>query len=128
VEEISFEAQILHVEVHKSKMLVCNVPPATRTRYPNVAKLLITNNAFFIVQTAQSKTGRFRAYGVAEAPPDFQAGWSDCVYFSLFLSSFQLLIWDFRVSFCAYESRVPYRSSAQMSCRLMTKATNVMGD
>jgi hypothetical protein len=51
-------------------------------------KLLITNNAFCIVQraTAQSKTGTFRDYGVAEAPPGFQAGWSDCMYFfSLFL-------------------------------------------
>jgi hypothetical protein len=26
---------------------------------------------------AQSKTGMFRDYGVAEAPPGFQAGWSD---------------------------------------------------
>jgi hypothetical protein len=33
---------------------------------------------------AQSKTGIFRDYGVAEAPPGFQAGWSDCMYFSLF--------------------------------------------
>jgi hypothetical protein len=51
-------------------------------------KLLITNNAFCIVPraTAQSKTGIFRGYGVAEAPPGFQAGWSDCTfYFSLFL-------------------------------------------
>jgi hypothetical protein len=47
-------------------------------------KSLITNNAFCIVQraTAQSKTGIFRDYGVAEAPPGFQAGWSDCMYFS----------------------------------------------
>jgi hypothetical protein len=30
--------------------------------------------------------GLFRAYGVAESPPDFQAGWSDCMYF--FLSVF----------------------------------------
>jgi hypothetical protein len=39
-------------------------------------KLLITNNSFGIVQraTAQSKTGIFRDYGVAEAPPGFQAG------------------------------------------------------
>jgi hypothetical protein len=39
-------------------------------------KLLITTNAFCIVQraTAQSKTGN---YGVAKAPPGFQAGWSD---------------------------------------------------
>jgi hypothetical protein len=39
-------------------------------------KLLITNNAFCIVQsaTAQSKTGIFRDCGVAEAPPGFQAG------------------------------------------------------
>jgi hypothetical protein len=36
--------------------------------------------------TAQSKTGIFRDYGVAEAPPGFQAGWSNCMYFfSLFL-------------------------------------------
>jgi hypothetical protein len=28
--------------------------------------------------TEQSKTGTFRDYGVAEAPPGFQAGWSDC--------------------------------------------------
>jgi hypothetical protein len=27
--------------------------------------------------TAQSKTGIFRYYGVAETPPGFQAGWSD---------------------------------------------------
>jgi hypothetical protein len=37
-------------------------------------KLLITNNAFCIVQraTEQSKTGFFRDCGVAEAPPGFQ--------------------------------------------------------
>jgi hypothetical protein len=64
--------------------------------YPPTAKscqveLLITNNAFCIVQraTAQSKTEIFRDYGVAEAPPGFQAGWSDCMYFfSLFLFMF----------------------------------------
>jgi hypothetical protein len=51
-------------------------------------KQIITKNALFIVQrvTAQSKTGVFCDYGVAEAPPGFQAGWSDCMYFlSLFL-------------------------------------------
>jgi hypothetical protein len=31
--------------------------------------------------TAQSKTGFCCDYGVAEAPPGFQAGWSDCMYF-----------------------------------------------
>jgi hypothetical protein len=36
--------------------------------------------------TAQSKTGIFRDYGVAEAPPGFQAGWSDCMYISLSIS------------------------------------------
>jgi hypothetical protein len=49
-------------------------------------KLLITNNAFCIVQraTAQSKAGIFRDYVVAEASPGFQAGWSDCmIFFSL---------------------------------------------
>jgi hypothetical protein len=45
--------------------------------------LLITNNSFFIVQraTEKSKTGIFRDFGVAEAPPGFQAGWSDCMHF-----------------------------------------------
>jgi hypothetical protein len=66
------------------------------------AKLLITNNAFCIVQraTAKSKTGTFRDFGVTEAPPGFQAGWSDCMYFfSLSLCSSCSLIWVFRVSF-----------------------------
>jgi hypothetical protein len=61
---------------------------AHSVRKPSQVKLLITNNAFCIVQraTAQSKTGIFREYGAAEAPPGFQAGWSDCMYFfSLFL-------------------------------------------
>jgi hypothetical protein len=51
-------------------------------------KLLITNNAFCIVQraTAQSKTGIFLDFGVAEAPPGFQADYI-YIYFSfLFLS------------------------------------------
>jgi hypothetical protein len=77
-------------------------------------KLLITNNTFCIVQraTAQSKTGFFRHYGVAEAPTGFQAGWSDCMYFSLSFCSFCLLIWSFRVSFCTHEVTLPYWSSA----------------
>jgi hypothetical protein len=51
--------------------------------YATQVKSLITYNAFCIVQraTAQSKTGLFHDDGVAEAPPGFQAGWSDCVYF-----------------------------------------------
>jgi hypothetical protein len=49
-------------------------------------KLLITYNAFFIEQgaTAQSKTGNFRCYSVAEVPPGFQAGWSDYMYYFSF--------------------------------------------
>jgi hypothetical protein len=43
--------------------------------------------------TAQSKTGIFRDYGEAEAPPGFQAGWFDGMYFSLSFCSFCLLIW-----------------------------------
>jgi hypothetical protein len=81
-------------------------------------KLLITNNAVCIVQraTAQSNTGIFRDYDEAKAPPVFQAGWSDCVFFLSFCS-FCLLIWSFRLSFFTHEETVPYRSSAQMSCR-----------
>jgi hypothetical protein len=36
--------------------------------------------------TAQSKTGIFLDDGLAKAPPGFQAGWSDCMYFFLSLS------------------------------------------
>jgi hypothetical protein len=54
-------------------------------------KLLITTNTFCIVQreTAQQKLGFFRGYSVAEIPSTLQAGWSDCMYFSL--SFFRLL-------------------------------------
>jgi hypothetical protein len=38
-------------------------------------------------------------------------------FFFLSLCSFFLLIWNFRLSFCTHEDRVPYRSSAQMSFR-----------
>jgi hypothetical protein len=66
--------------------------------------------------TAQSKkTGIFRDYGVAEVPPGFQAGRSDCMFFFLSFRSFSLLIWSFRVSFCTHEGTVPHRSSAQIS-------------
>jgi hypothetical protein len=41
-------------------------------------------------ETAQSKTGIFRDYGVAEAPPVFQAGWSDCIYIFSFSVLFGL--------------------------------------
>jgi hypothetical protein len=87
--------------------------------FTSQVKLLITNNAFCIVQRAraQSKTGIFRDYGVAEAPPGFQAGWSDCMYFFLLFLFTCLLIWVFRVSFCTHEGTLPYRSLAQMSCR-----------
>jgi hypothetical protein len=35
-------------------------------------------------ETAQSETGIFHGYGVADASPGFQAGWSDCMDFLLF--------------------------------------------
>jgi hypothetical protein len=63
------------------------------------------------------KNELYRDYLVAEALPGFQAGWSDCMYFFLSFCSFFLLIWSFRVSFCTHEDILPYRSSAQMSCR-----------
>jgi hypothetical protein len=44
-----------------------------RSGLSSQVKLLITNNEFCNVQraTAQSKTGIFRDFGVAEAPPGF---------------------------------------------------------
>jgi hypothetical protein len=51
-------------------------------------KLQITNDAFCIVQRAiaQSKTGSYCGYGVAEDPSFFKASWPGCIDFiSLFL-------------------------------------------
>jgi hypothetical protein len=82
-------------------------------------KLLITNNAFCIEQraAAQSITEIFLGYGVAEAPPGYQTGWSHCIYFSL-----SLFVSFAHLEFPSKEGTVPYRSSAQMSFRHMTKA------
>jgi hypothetical protein len=93
--------------------------PVRENEESSQVKSLITNNLFCVVQraTAQLKKGIVRDYGVAEAPPGFQAGWSDRIYFSLSFCSFCLLIWNFRVSFCTHDGTLPYRSVAQMSCR-----------
>jgi hypothetical protein len=45
------------------------------------------------------------------------AGLTVFMFFFLSFCSFRLLIWSFRLSFCTHEGIVPYRSSAQMSCR-----------
>jgi hypothetical protein len=52
---------------------------------------------------AQSKTGIFYRYGVAESPPVLQAGWSD--RFSFFFIS--VAMWNIRVSFFTYDGTVP---------------------
>jgi hypothetical protein len=86
---------------------------------PIQVTLRITNNAFRIVQraTAHSKTGLFRDYGVAEAPPNFQAGWSDCMYFSSLSVHFVCSSGVFRVRFCIHEVTLPFGSCAQLPCR-----------
>jgi hypothetical protein len=68
----------------RRKCLVCQPQSGQRSSQTknfisSQVKLLITNNAFCIVQraTAHSKTGIFRDFGVAEAPPGYQASWSD---------------------------------------------------
>jgi hypothetical protein len=47
-----------------------------------IERMEIGKKQFCIVHrataTAQSKTEIFRDYGVAQAPPGFQANWSDC--------------------------------------------------
>jgi hypothetical protein len=64
-------------------------------------KLLITNNSFCIFQraTAHLKKRIFRDCGIAEAPPGFQADWSDCVCISLSFCSKFSLIWRFPCKF-----------------------------
>jgi hypothetical protein len=74
--EVLYLAPVIEIALEVLRIKFCQV------------ELLITNNAFCIVQraAAQSKTGIFRDYGVAEAPPWFQASWPDCMFsFSLFL-------------------------------------------
>jgi hypothetical protein len=58
--------------------------------HTNQDELLITNNAFCIVQKAraQSRTGIFLVYDLVEAPSGFQAGWSDCMFFFSFFVRF----------------------------------------
>jgi hypothetical protein len=50
--------------------------PCAETAISSQVKLLIINDAFFIVQRAreQLNTGFVRVYGMAEAPPVLQAG------------------------------------------------------
>jgi hypothetical protein len=70
-------------------------------------KLLITDDAFCIVQrvTAQLKTGIFRDYNLAEAPPGFQAGWlAVCIFLSLSVH-FLLFIWRQNVRFGLMQPR-----------------------
>jgi hypothetical protein len=45
-------------------------------------------------QQHSKKQDFFDGYGVADAPLVFQAGWSDCMHFSL-LFFVSLLIWNF---------------------------------
>jgi hypothetical protein len=59
---------------------------AQRGKNFSQVKSLITNNELCIVQRVIAQSNRiFRDCGVAEDPPGFQAGWSDRMYFSLFL-------------------------------------------
>jgi hypothetical protein len=58
----------------------CMYAKRARAGEANQVNLMIISDAFCIVQreTVQSQTGLVRGYGVAEAPPVVQAGWSDC--------------------------------------------------
>jgi hypothetical protein len=71
---------------------------------------------FRIVQsaTAHLKKRIFCGYNATEAASVFQVGWSNCLYFSFFV--FFNCSFGFLTIF-TYEGTVPYRSSAQMSCR-----------
>jgi hypothetical protein len=83
-------------------MFPSNQSDEAKSPLSSQVKLLVTNNAFCIVQraAARSKTGIFRDFGVAEATPDIQAGWSGCMCFFLSLCSSCPLIWVFLGSFC----------------------------
>jgi hypothetical protein len=79
---------------------------------------LTTSNAFCIVQraTAQTKQEIFVVMVLLKLLRFFKpAGLTEYIF--LFLCSFHLLIWNYRVSFYTYEGAVSSRSSAQVSCR-----------
>jgi hypothetical protein len=82
---LPFSVRSIILTSRRSRELFCD---AENKIVQSQVKLLITNHSFYIVQraTEQSTTGIFRSCGVAEAPPGFQAGWSDSMYFFLSLS------------------------------------------
>jgi hypothetical protein len=94
--------------------------------WSNQVKLVITKNSFCIEQRAKalSKTGIFLIMFYVKLLRIFKPAGLN-VRISLFLCFIQLLIWNFQVRFCTHGGAVPYRSSAQMSCRLMTQTTHI---
>jgi hypothetical protein len=83
--------------------------------------------SFCIVQraTAQSKTGFFRFNGVAEAPPGFQASWSDCMLFLFSLFLFILLSHlEFSCKFFAF-MRVHCYVGAQPTCIVVKRSVSL---
>jgi hypothetical protein len=90
-------------------------------------KLLITNNSFCIAQraTAMSRTGIFRGYGEAEAPPGFQAGWSDCKYFLFYLS---LFIFFAHLEFlCIFLFSLGYIAVSKLSPDVLSRGGRCLG-
>jgi hypothetical protein len=77
----SFSCFFLFFKERKFVQCCKNNPGFSVDDKSSQVKLLITTYLFCVVQraTEQSKTGFFRDYGAAEAPPGFQVGWSDCM-------------------------------------------------
>jgi hypothetical protein len=99
------------------EILSCD-PSSPGTKNRHQVKLLITSYAFCFVQraTAKSKTGIFRGNGVAEAPPGYQAGWSDCMYF--LFSFFMFILFahlEFPCKFLFHEGTLRYWRLTQKS-------------
>jgi hypothetical protein len=66
----------------------------------------------------QSQTQDFCGCGVAEALPFFKpAGLTVLIFLFLFFIPFICSSVIYAYVFCNYEGKLPYRSSAQMSCQ-----------
>jgi hypothetical protein len=72
-------------------MVVLTRLPAPRTDsrpHPRIVNQLAGGNKYYVNLSALSKTGHHRGCGLGGAPSDFQANWSDDLYFLSFLVRF----------------------------------------
>jgi hypothetical protein len=93
-------------------------PKAAQVR----VKLLITNNSFCMCKGRQRSQKQDFVCGcsVAEAPPVFEASWSDCMYFSV-SSFFSFVSVNFEVAYLTARLHPRKKNELFMKCRRMNR-------